>query len=125
MTGSYNNHFRIFDRFNGQSILMQATREAMRSSIRGKLTPCEVVSGDFSPSENKVSVECMDLAKKLLHMSWHPRENTLALAGTSILYLLDYYPPVSMELENMSLDSQDVYMEDCQNGPGSPAKKPS
>ncbi|CAH8541105.1 unnamed protein product [Heterobilharzia americana] len=98
VTGSYNNYFRVFERNTSRDLLMEASREAMENSLCGKLKPCQVVcdgtSGATSTSwsEGKINVECMDLTRKLLHLSWHPRENTLALAGTSSLYLLDYYP---------------------------------
>ncbi|KAK4472069.1 hypothetical protein MN116_005441 [Schistosoma mekongi] len=100
VTGSYNNYFRVFERGTSKDLLMEASREAMENSVCGKLKPCQVISdgtigGAISAtsfSEGKINVECMDLTRKLLHLSWHPREHTLALAGTSSLYLLDHYP---------------------------------
>ncbi|CAH8531762.1 unnamed protein product [Schistosoma bovis] len=119
VTGSYNNYFRVFERGTSNDLLMEASREAMENSVCGKLKPCQVISdgtiggssasssGAFarSWSEGKVNVECMDLTRKLLHLSWHTRENTLALAGTSSLYLLDYYPD-NRQLSDNPIESQ-------------------
>ncbi|OON21317.1 WD domain, G-beta repeat protein [Opisthorchis viverrini] len=92
MTGSYNNHFRVFDRLTREDVLLEASREVMDSSPLGKLRPRQVVSGDPGRwLDDKISVESMDFTRKLLHLSWHPRENSVALAGTSTLYLIDYY----------------------------------
>ncbi|KAF7232966.1 hypothetical protein EG68_05428 [Paragonimus skrjabini miyazakii] len=92
MTGSYNNHFRVFDRLTHEDVLLEASREVMESSPLGKLRPRQVVCGDAVhwPDE-KISVESLDFQRKLLHLSWHPSENSVALAGTSTLYLIDYY----------------------------------
>uniref|UniRef100_A0A183AKN5 Serine/threonine-protein phosphatase 2A 55 kDa regulatory subunit B n=1 Tax=Echinostoma caproni TaxID=27848 RepID=A0A183AKN5_9TREM len=119
MTGSYNNHFCVFDRFSDYEVLLEASREVMESSPVGKLRPRKVVWGlpVVAWSEDKISVESMDFNRKLLHLSWHPYENSVALAGTSTLYLIDYYP----ELENgetatkpgmVVMDMQDVDEEE-------------
>ncbi|TPP62711.1 Serine/threonine-protein phosphatase 2A 55 kDa regulatory subunit B, partial [Fasciola gigantica] len=121
MTGSYNNHFSVFDRYSNHEVLLEASREVMESSPVGKLRPRKVVWGLplAAWSEDKISVESMDFNRKLLHMSWHPHENSVALAGTSTLYLIDYYP----ELENgdtskagmVVMDMQDAEVEEEQN----------
>jgi len=34
-----------------------------------------------------MQMETLDFNKKILHASWHPRENTIAIAATNNLFL--------------------------------------
>ncbi|CAL8084338.1 unnamed protein product [Calicophoron daubneyi] len=116
MTGSYNNHFRVFDRVTHEDVLLEASREVMESSPIGKLRPRQVVCGDSTKwPEDKISVECMDFTRKLLHLSWHPHENSVALAGTSTLYLIDHYSGIQENGNSPKLVENNVEMTDLTN----------
>ncbi|KAI8997872.1 protein phosphatase PP2A regulatory subunit B [Pilobolus umbonatus] len=83
MTGSYNNVFHLYDRQGKTDIALQADKSAFRSKRLGS-------------SRNRVSMarnstnshtEGMDFNKKILHSSWHPKENTIAIAATNNLFI--------------------------------------
>ena len=65
VSGSYNNHFLIHNTRTDQNVTLEAAR--------GRVTNPNVTE--------------MDFGKKALHVSWHPKENTLAVAGLNKLYI--------------------------------------
>ncbi|KAF8705255.1 Protein phosphatase 2A regulatory subunit PR55, partial [Rhizoctonia solani] len=88
MTGSYHNYFRIYDVDGNNDVLLQADKSAFRANrIGGARTPVR------GPGRQGMNVETIDFNKKILHGSWHPRENTiavsiaLAIAATNNLFL--------------------------------------
>lgn len=81
MTGSYHNYFRIFDVETTNDIVLQADKSAFKAKKMG-------VQGAKGPQKNGVrpgglkeqmNLETLDFNKKILHGSWHPRENTIAV----------------------------------------------
>ncbi|ELU43424.1 protein phosphatase 2A regulatory B subunit [Rhizoctonia solani AG-1 IA] len=82
MTGSYHNYFRIYDVDGNNDVLLQADKSAFRANrIGGARTPVR------GPGRQGMNVETIDFNKKILHGSWHPRENTIAIAATNNLFL--------------------------------------
>jgi serine/threonine-protein phosphatase 2A regulatory subunit B len=106
LTGSYNNNFMIYDTMidGGASssarepILLQADKSAFKAkksiaaakkaaAARGA-SPARGTGGRATPppstlSRAAVDVDSMDFNKKILHLSWHPYENTVAIAATN------------------------------------------
>ncbi|KLO12702.1 protein phosphatase 2A regulatory subunit PR55 [Schizopora paradoxa] len=80
MTGSYHNYFRIFDVDSPNDVVLQADKSAFKAKKMG-------VQNRTRPLREQMNMETMDFNKKILHGSWHPRENTIAIAATNNLFL--------------------------------------
>ena len=115
LSGSYNNFFKSFNRNSKQELMFECSREQSRP--RQQLRPKRVVNsslnningqqnGSASPSLNSkrntttnlnggtqkpikddVNVDNLDFTKKILHTSWHPKDNISAIAATNNLYI--------------------------------------
>lgn len=46
-----------------------------------------ILNGKSSYYKDEVNVDSLDFTKKILHSSWHPRDNIVAIAATNNLYL--------------------------------------
>ena len=95
LTGSYNNNFIIHDIHTNETIRIEALKDGPRRQHMSG-------SGAFNqfkqrpPHKSKhtainqtdiPNVNLMDFGKKALHVSWHPQNNTLAIAGLNKLYI--------------------------------------
>jgi serine/threonine-protein phosphatase 2A regulatory subunit B len=92
MTGSYNNNFMIhqnavspectsLEQENEREIVLQADKSAFKakkanSNKRKNLSML-----------NKMDPDSIDFKKSILHLSWHPTENSVAIAATNNLYI--------------------------------------
>lgn len=85
MTGSYNNFFRIFDRENKKDTILEASVEDMKHNQ--VLKPRKVCTTGGKRKKDEINVEALDFTKKILHTSWHPKDNIIAVAATNNLYL--------------------------------------
>lgn len=83
LTGSYHNYFRIFDTDTLNDVVLQADKSAFKAKKIGGPLP-----GNKNGPKNGVRAgglkeamkfETLDFNKKILHSSWHPRENTIAV----------------------------------------------
>ncbi|SCV04167.1 LAME_0H16292g1_1 [Lachancea meyersii CBS 8951] len=88
MTGSYNNTFMIYPDVVGaktsktppmQEIVLQADKTAFKSKKLGSL--------EQQSARNKQWGDDIDFKKSILHFSWHPRENSVAIAATNNLFI--------------------------------------
>ncbi|KAJ3276792.1 protein phosphatase 2A regulatory subunit cdc55 [Terramyces sp. JEL0728] len=86
VTGSYSNFFHVFNMKNDTDTILQADKSMFR--------PRAVGSKEISPAEQSelrkkefFNVEKLDYNRRIFHTSWHPRENTIALAATNNLFL--------------------------------------
>lgn len=70
MTGSYHNYFRIYDVDGSSDVILQADKSAFKTAKKPALP-----------------MDTVDFSKKILHGSWHPRENTVAIAATNNLFI--------------------------------------
>ncbi|KAK4786665.1 hypothetical protein SAY86_010498 [Trapa natans] len=96
-TGSYSNLFRVFGCARGstEAATLEATKNPMRrqSSTPSKpsrslgLTRVAKREADNSGADSNGNP--LDFTMKLLHMAWHPSENSLAIAASNSLYM--YY----------------------------------
>ncbi|CAJ0944474.1 unnamed protein product, partial [Mesorhabditis belari] len=92
ITGSYHNLFRTFPRGNGEPKMWEArpgephvplrTRRVVTGAARQKRRV-----GITATDEEELSPDALDFSKKILHATWHPRENIIALAATNNLYI--------------------------------------
>lgn len=91
MTGSYHNYFRIFDveTMNDNppnDIVLQADKSAFKAKKMGAQGPNKggLQKNGQRPGglKEQMNLETLDFNKKILHGSWHPRENTIAVRHT-------------------------------------------
>ena len=103
MTGSYNNNFMIYpsDPDQETEVVLQADKSAFKAKKIGVPTP---INPPTSPTANggkksgsranspaggaqrmrkETDADQIDFNKKILHMSWHPFEDSIAIAATN------------------------------------------
>ncbi|KAJ3499314.1 hypothetical protein NLG97_g430 [Lecanicillium saksenae] len=106
MTGSYNNNFMIYpsDPDKEVEVVLQADKSAFKAKKVGVPTP---INASTSPTSNgkkngsragspgaqrmrkETDADQIDFNKKILHMSWHPFEDSIAIAATNNVYALE------------------------------------
>ena len=111
MTGSYNNNFMIYptDVEKETEIVLQADKSAFKAKKVGVPTPMNKGGGGGgkksggSPTSGlggrmrmETNADQIDFNKKILHMSWHPFEDSIAIAATNnVSFLLLFAVEVS------------------------------
>lgn len=96
MTGSYNNNFMIYqnsvtpeckgsDAEDEKEIVLQADKSAFKTKRLGSNKRKNLTM------MNKIDFDNIDFKKAILHLSWHPGENTVAIAATNNLYIFSAY----------------------------------
>ena len=116
MTGSYNNNFMIYpsEPEKEMEVVLQADKSAFKAKKVGVPTPINSsssptngpsgkkgnsragspaagVGGQGGRMRKETDADQIDFNKKILHMSWHPFEDSIAIAATnnvSVFYLL-------------------------------------
>ncbi|XP_076932772.1 serine/threonine protein phosphatase 2A 55 kDa regulatory subunit B beta isoform-like [Bidens hawaiensis] len=98
-TGSYSNLFRVFgcDPGSNESATLEATRNPMRRQVQTPSRPMRSLSsltravrrGGGESTGTDANGNSFDFTTKLLHLSWHPSENSIACAAANSLYM--YY----------------------------------
>ncbi|KAI8840427.1 protein phosphatase 2A regulatory subunit cdc55 [Chytriomyces hyalinus] len=85
MTGSYSNFFSVYDTTgkdaSGGSTVLQADKNVFKTK-KSKSLPKKTLKRD-----EYLNTDALDFGKKILHASWHPKENIIALAATNNLFL--------------------------------------
>ncbi|KAK9274311.1 hypothetical protein L1049_019125 [Liquidambar formosana] len=96
-TGSYSNLFRVFGCSEGstEATTLEASKNPMRRQVQTPSRPSRSL-GTLSRvvrrgTDNSVDTNgnSFDFTTKLLHLAWHPSENSLACAASNSLYM--YY----------------------------------
>ncbi|KAL6568219.1 Serine/threonine protein phosphatase 2A 55 kDa regulatory subunit B beta isoform [Orobanche hederae] len=98
-TGSYSNLFRVFGCAPGntEAATLEASKNPMRRQVQTPSRPSRSLSssitrvvrrGSESPGVD-ASGNSFDFTTKLLHLAWHPSENSIACAAANSLYM--YY----------------------------------
>nr|VWO96963.1 Transcriptional repressor rco-1 [Ganoderma boninense] len=90
LTGSYHNYFRIYDCETLNDVVLQADKSAFKAKKIGGPLPgnkAGMKNGRPGGLRENMALETLDFNKKILHASWHPRENTIAIAATNNLFL--------------------------------------
>lgn len=106
MTGSYNNNFMIYptDPEKETEVVLQADKSAFKAKKVGVPTPINSTSptstgnkksgsragspaagaaGQGGRMRKETDADAIDFNKKILHMSWHPFEDSIAIAATN------------------------------------------
>jgi serine/threonine-protein phosphatase 2A regulatory subunit B len=107
MTGSYNNNFMIYpsDPDKEVEVVLQADKSAFKAKKVGVPTPINSsisptatngkkgssragspaagTSGQGGRMRKETDADQIDFNKKILHMSWHPFEDSIAIAATN------------------------------------------
>ncbi|OZJ03194.1 Protein phosphatase PP2A regulatory subunit B [Bifiguratus adelaidae] len=96
MTGSYNNIFHIYDAKGENDISLQADKSAFKAKRIGSAKN-RGLGGGFGGrgkggignglGKDELDVDNWDFNRKILHASWHPRENSIAVAATNNLFI--------------------------------------
>ena len=81
VTGSYNNHFIIHHVPTNSNITLEALKDPPRRRGAGSPVPANETSAEVP------NVNLMDFGKKALHVSYHPSQNVIAIAGLNKLYI--------------------------------------
>jgi len=81
LTGSYHNYFRIFDVDSLSDVVLQADKSAFKAKKIGGALPGNKLGAKNGTRglRDAMQMETLDFNKKILHASWHPRENTIAV----------------------------------------------
>ena len=82
LTGSYHNYFRIYDIDTLNDVVLQADKSAFKAKkIGGPLPGNKLGMKNGRPGglRENMALDTLDFNKKILHASWHPRENTIAV----------------------------------------------
>ncbi|KUL86437.1 hypothetical protein ZTR_08104 [Talaromyces verruculosus] len=100
MTGSYNNNFMIYptDPDKETEVVLQADKSAFKAKKVGVPTPinkngkkngsrANSPAGAGSRMRKETDADQIDFNKKILHMSWHPFEDSIAIAATNNLFV--------------------------------------
>ncbi|KAI5283690.1 protein phosphatase 2A regulatory subunit cdc55, partial [Ascosphaera aggregata] len=110
MTGSYNNNFMIYptDPNKETEVVLQADKSAFKAKKVGVPTPiggganaggarrnggggggprADSPAGTGGRMRRETDANQIDFNKKILHMSWHPFENSIAIAATNNLFV--------------------------------------
>ncbi|WCJ39580.1 Serine/threonine protein phosphatase 2A 55 kDa regulatory subunit B beta isoform [Euphorbia peplus] len=97
-TGSYSNLFRVFGCASGstEATTLEASKNPMRRQVPTPSRPSRSLSsitrvvrrGAESPGVD-ANGNSFDFTTKLLHLAWHPTENSIACAAANSLYM--YY----------------------------------
>lgn len=107
MTGSYNNNFMIYpsDPDKEVEVVLQADKSAFKAKKVGVPTPINTstsptagnggkkgsranspaagATGQGQRMRKETDADQIDFNKKILHMSWHPFEDSIAIAATN------------------------------------------
>ncbi|KAI8873660.1 hypothetical protein GQ42DRAFT_117607 [Ramicandelaber brevisporus] len=90
MTGSYNNYLSIYSLDGSQEdVLLQADKNVFRSRrvATANTTRAGGVGQRSQDLMADINVDAIDFNRRILHASWHPRENTIAVAATNNLFI--------------------------------------
>jgi serine/threonine-protein phosphatase 2A regulatory subunit B len=82
LTGSYHNFFRIFDTDSSNDVVLQADKSAFKAKKIGAPAGKNGLKNGPRPGglRDAMQTDTLDFNKKILHASWHPRENTIAVS---------------------------------------------
>ncbi|EPZ36718.1 Protein phosphatase 2A, regulatory subunit PR55 domain-containing protein [Rozella allomycis CSF55] len=84
MTGSYHNYLTLFNMKDKSEVTLQADKSAFRQK-RNPGSARKLLSR--KSKKDDINVDAIDFNKKILHTSWHPKENSIAIAATNNLFI--------------------------------------
>lgn len=72
-------------------IALQADKSAFKAKRVGSAKNKSMLSrGKTNNRKEEINVDAIDFNKKILHASWHPNENSIAVAATNNLFIFTY-----------------------------------
>lgn len=78
----------MYDLQHDNDILLQADKSAFRAKRAGSTKNRLGYGGrKLTRREEYLNIDALEYNKKIVHASWHPKENTIALAATNNLFL--------------------------------------
>lgn len=83
LSGSYNNNFHIYDKNAETDVVLQADKSAFKAKKVGaqkKGLNGKGAGKGANGTRTPVDVDNIDFNKKILHASWHPKEDTIAVS---------------------------------------------
>ena len=117
MTGSYNNSFKIYDVAKQSETTIElskskpkpgTTRPIHGTGMGGEGGSYFGLNGDVTMSgtshdpsihqQPPVDVDDIDFSKKVLHYSWHPTEDIVAVCGCNNLFLFQLPPAAQLAI---------------------------
>merc|ERR1712000_27528 len=96
ITGSYHNYFYLYDRQSKGSLCLEASKHLPKT----KKASLPKTKKKGKNKEAEVNPDAIDFDKKVLHTSWHPKENLIAIAASNNLFL--YSAPVAKDKSDKS-----------------------
>ncbi|KAG0076813.1 protein phosphatase 2A regulatory subunit cdc55 [Linnemannia elongata] len=111
LTGSYNNNFYIYDRNGKNDVTLQADKSAFKAKRVGSAKN-KMMARTKNGKKDDINVESIDFTKKILHASWHPNENSIAIAATNNLFIFTLYARFIL----MEIDSEDSFRATLRQG---------
>lgn len=135
MTGSYNNNFMIYpsDPDKEVEVVLQADKSAFKAKKVGVPTP---INSSTSPTTNggkkngsragspaggaqrmrkETDADQIDFNKKILHMSWHPFEDSIAIAATNNVWHNPMHFILSFQMLTLFFLSSCSYSRPCKS----------
>lgn len=99
LTGSYHNFFRIFDTDSSNDVVLQADKSAFKAKKIGVPPGKNGLKNGPRPGglRDAMQTDTLDFNKKILHASWHPRENTIAVSIVLYLGFGLYTDPLTLD----------------------------
>lgn len=93
LSGSYNNNFHIYDKNAETDVVLQADKSAFKAKKvgaqknKGANGKAGAAGKGANGARTPIDTDNVDFNKKILHASWHPKEDTIAIAATNNLFL--------------------------------------
>lgn len=88
LTGSYHNYFRIYDTDTLNDVVLQADKSAFKAKKIGGPLAGNKNMRNGPKLRDAMQLDTLDFNKKILHASWHPRENTIAVSISEFFHHL-------------------------------------
>lgn len=99
LTGSYNNYFHIFDKDDSSDVVLQADKSAFKAKrMAGAGKKGKQGNNSTLGAPGQINLDNPDFNKKILHASYHPRENTIAIAATNNLFIFSANNPAGIPM---------------------------
>lgn len=96
LTGSYSNYFHLIDWERDSSVVLQADKSAFKSKKLASMNKGPSRTAASAGGIGSVNPNNIDFNKKILHASYHPREETIAIAATNNLFIFSANNPSGM-----------------------------
>ena len=96
LTGSYSNYFHLIDWERDSSVVLQADKSAFKSKKLASMNKGPSRTAASAGGIGTVNPNNIDFNKKILHASYHPREETIAIAATNNLFIFSANNPSGM-----------------------------